>query len=120
MHGRPALASLALVRPFGVITVHPCIQVSLQFFDPQVNLFAESNGVKFILDGFVEAFADAVGLGMLGLGLGMVDVVQGQKQLILVPVRPAAVLGSPVGQHPVQRSAMFLEEGNLPWATDKK
>ena len=35
----------------------------------------ERNLIELLQDGFVEAFADAVGLGMAHLGHGMLDVI---------------------------------------------
>ncbi len=43
----------------------------------------------------MEALADAVGLGMLRLGLRVLNVIQSQIDLIVVLLRFATVLGAP-------------------------
>jgi hypothetical protein len=59
LHGCSALTPFALVRSLVVVAAHPCIQASLHLFDFPVDLFAEGNGVKLILDGLVKALEDA-------------------------------------------------------------
>jgi len=58
----------------------------------------------------VEAFADAIGLGMSCLGLGVLDIVQSQIKQIIVCFRLAAILCTTVGQHTDHAHAMLLEE----------
>ena len=48
----------------------------------------------------MEALADAVGLRALGLGAGVVDVLDGEIELVFVALGVAAVLGAAIGQHP--------------------
>jgi hypothetical protein len=47
----------------------------------------------------VEAFADAVGLGAAGLGPGVVDVLDGQVELLFVVLAGPPVLGVTIGQY---------------------
>ena len=63
-----------------VVVMQPFIKIDLQRVDVGIDLFAEGNLIKLLQDGFVEAFADAVGLGRLYLGFGVVDVVDGQEE----------------------------------------
>jgi hypothetical protein len=46
----------------------------------------------------MQPLADAVGLGMVGLGLGVVNIFNRQVKLVGVVLRLATVLGAPVGQ----------------------
>jgi hypothetical protein len=54
--------------------------------------FAERDAVELVQHGFMEAFADAVGLRALGFGAGVIDVLDREIELVLVPLRIAAVL----------------------------
>jgi hypothetical protein len=46
----------------------------------------------------VEPLTDAIGLEMVGLGLGMINVLNGQVELVGVVFRLATVLRASVGQ----------------------
>ena len=64
----------------------------------------------------MEPFVDAVGLGMIGLGPGMVDVLHCQVELVGMVLRfpPLAgtVLGAPVGEDALQPDALLVKEGD--------
>jgi hypothetical protein len=47
----------------------------------------------------VEVLADAVGLWRAGLGAALIDILDGQVQLILVMFARPAVFGAAIGQH---------------------
>ena len=49
--------------------------------------------------GLVEALADAVGLRRAGLGAAVIDILDGQVQLIFVMFARPAVFGAAIGQH---------------------
>jgi len=51
----------------------------------------------------VETLADAVGLGMAGLGAAVIDVLQGQIELILVMLARPTVFRAAIGEHAQQR-----------------
>ena len=68
--------------------------------------------VAFVLQGLVEPFADAVGLRAVGLGPGMVDVLQRQVELVGVIIRLPAALICPVGEDALWR-AIAVSEGPL-------
>jgi hypothetical protein len=44
----------------------------------------------------MEALADAVGLRMIGFGLGVRDVVNGQIELVIMSLRLPTILGPSV------------------------
>ena len=59
--------------------------------DGLVDLLSECHLVELPQDGFVEPFADAVGPGRFDFGLGVADVVDGQEQLVIVPIGAPAL-----------------------------
>ena len=50
-----------------VVLLQLGVQVHLQFLQAAVQLLAEEHAVAFILQSLVEPFADAIGLGVVGL-----------------------------------------------------
>ena len=58
----------------------------------------------------MKAFTNAVGLRVFDLGFGVVDIVDGQEQLIVVFVRPAAELRASIRQDAQHRQAVFFIE----------
>src|SRR5262245_15426991 len=58
----------------------------------------------------MEAFTDAVGLRALGLGARVIDVLDREIQLVLVPFGIATELAAAVGQHAQQLDIVLLEE----------
>ena len=48
-----------------IIILHPKIQILLQLGNAAIDLLAESYCIKLILNGFVEALTDAIGLRTL-------------------------------------------------------
>ena len=65
-----------------VVVFDPAIQIGLQLVDRTIHLLAESDTVKLVEHGLVEAFADSVGLRALGLGPRMIDVLDGEIELV--------------------------------------
>jgi hypothetical protein len=59
---------------------------------------------------FMEAFTDAVRLWALGLGARVIDVLDREIQLVLVPFGIAAQLAAAVSQHAQQLDIVLLEE----------
>jgi len=86
------------MRPLFVVLGEPRVQIDLQLLDRPLQLFAKGDVVKFILDRPVEAFAYAVRLRTVRLGLGMVHILDGQIKLIGVVFDLAAILGAPIRQ----------------------
>jgi len=84
---------------FGAMTFGSCIKVRLEAGDQVVNLLAEDDATELVEHGLVQPFDDSVGLRRFGLGSGMVDVFQGQIQLVFVMLGVAAVFRAAVRQH---------------------
>ena len=79
-----------------------------------VQLLSEKQAVALVLHRLMESFTDAVGLRMISLGLGMVNVLNGQVELVGVVLRLATVLRPSVGQDALQPDALLLKERNYP------
>ncbi len=58
----------------------------------------------------MEPFADTIGLGVLHLGSGMIDVIDGQEQLIIMLVGPSAIFSAAVCHDPEHGKVLFLIE----------
>jgi hypothetical protein len=76
----------------------------------RIYLFAECDTVELVQHGFVEAFADAVGLRALGFGARVIDVLNREIEFVLVPLRIAAVLAAAVGQYAQQLDIVAIVE----------
>ena len=62
----------------------------------------------------MEPFTNAVGLRVVGLGSGMVDVLHRQVELVGVVLRLPAVLGAPVSEDAKQLDALLIEKWDHP------
>lgn len=98
-HRRLAVTPAPLMLSFIVVLVEPRIKVRLQGGDRVVDLLAEDDAIELVEHGLVQPFDDPVGLRRLGLCSGVVDVLQGQIQLVFVMLGVAAVFGAAVCQH---------------------
>ncbi len=95
----------------GVIVVHPRVKVRLKLVDGCVNLLTEGDVVELVLHCPVEPLADTVCLRALCLDFRVVDVLDGEVQLELVGLAVAAILGSPVREHPHHPEVVPIKEG---------
>ena len=84
------------MRPLFVVVFHPLIEVFLQFLHIVVYLLAKGNVVKLMLYRFVEALAVAIALGSSSPRFAVIDVLNGQVELVFVMLAVAAVFGPPV------------------------
>ena len=87
------------------------IEIPLQLADRRVDLLAESDAVEFVEHGLVVSLNDAIGLRALGLGAAMVDILDGEMELIFVMLGIAAIFRAPIGKNALQRDAVLLVEG---------
>lgn len=62
----------------------------------------------------METLTDAITLGRPGFGFGMINVLNGQIELILVMLNRATVFCTTIGQNAQQRHILLLEEGDDP------
>ena len=61
-------------------------------------------------DGLAGAFADAIGLRVAHFGLGMLDIIQGQIQLVAMRFRLAAIRRASVRQNSDQIHPLLGKE----------
>ena len=93
-----------------VVPGDPGIEVSLQLLEAGVDAFAERHLIELLQDGFVEALADAVGLRASRLGAAVVDVLDGQIELVFMRLGGAAEFRAAVGQHAAEFDVVLVEE----------
>ena len=79
-----------------IVLDKPGIEIGLQLVDAAVDIFAERNPIELVQDSAMEALADAVGLRALGLGAAVIDVLDGEVELVFVALG-AAELGAAIG-----------------------
>ena len=114
LHRGLSEAPFALMGPGLIELAHPGVEVGLQLIDRRIELLAECDAIELVKHGLVESLDDAVGLWTLGLGAGVVDVLDREIELVFVTVVGPAEFGSPVGEHALQENTVLLEEGNDP------
>jgi hypothetical protein len=107
-------APFALMGPRFIELAHPEVEVGLKVLDCRVDLLAEGYAVEFVEHGLVETLDDAVGLRALGLGSGVVDVLDCQIELVFVAIVGPAIFGSTVGKQALQRNAVLFIERDHP------
>ena len=97
-----------------IVLGQPGIEVGLQLVDRGVNSLAQRDPMERVEQGLVEALDDAVRPRALRPGPAMVDVLDGQVELVFMPVVGAAVLGAAAGRHPLQHDAVLVVERDHP------
>jgi len=88
------------VWSLSVVLIEPLVKVDLKLTEDSIDLLPERHMIELVEYRLLEPLADAVGLRALHLGLGVVDVVKGQIELVLVPLEVAAELTPAVGEDP--------------------
>src|SRR5215831_476610 len=79
----------ALMRPQMVVLDQPGIEISLQLVDAAVDLLAERDAIELIQYGAMEALTDSIGLRALRLGAAVIDVLDGEVELVFMALGPA-------------------------------
>ena len=67
--------------PALIVFDQPGIEVGLQLIDRPIDLLAERHPIKLVQDGAMKALADAVGLRVLSLSAGMIDILDRKVKL---------------------------------------
>ena len=70
--------------PLLIVAFGPEIKIVLQLLDRGIELFSEDDAVELVEDCLVEALTNSVRLRALGLGPGMIDILQREIELIFV------------------------------------
>src|SRR5436190_610607 len=94
---RLAEAPPALMGAFFIITFDPRVEIALQFGNRSIDFLAEDDTVELVQHRLVESLNNAIGLRALGLGAGMIDVLERQIEFVFVMLGIAAILGAAVG-----------------------
>lgn len=76
---------------FGVVTVYPCVQTSLELLQRLIQLSPEGNLIKLIQNRFVEPLTDAICLRMTRLDFCVLNTVHAEIKQTLKPVLPSPV-----------------------------
>lgn len=90
------------------------IEVPPQLADRRVEFLAKCEAVELVEHGLVISFDHAVGLRALGLGAAMVDILDGEIELIFEMLGIAAIFRAPIGQPAPRRDAVLVIEGQDP------
>ena len=67
-----------------VVDLHPLVEIGLKLLKASIDLPSKCDLVELLQNRFVEAFADPVGLRAFGFGSRVVDILDGEIELILV------------------------------------
>ena len=94
LHRRFAEAPSSLVRPFLVVILDPIIEIALQLADRAVDFLAEGDAVELVERGLVEALTNSMRLRALGFGARVIDILDCEVELILMPLWIAAIFAS--------------------------
>src|SRR5262245_23765095 len=117
LHRGLAEAPAALMRPPMVVLDQPGIEISLQLLDAVVDLLAERDAIELIQYSAMEALTDSIGLRALGLGAAVVDVLDGEVELVFMALGPAK-LGAAIGQHARQPYTVLVIDRHHPVVED--
>src|SRR5215469_12095406 len=97
------------MRPVLVVFGDPCIKVGLQLVNRAIDFLAERHPVELIQNSAMEALANTVCLWALGLGAAVIDVLNGEVELVFMALGPAK-LGAAIGEHARQPDAVLIIE----------
>jgi hypothetical protein len=86
------------VGPLFIVLPHPLIHIHLKLFQGTVQLLSEEPAVALVLHRLMKPLTDAVGLGMVGLGLRVVNIFNRQVELVGVVLWLATVLCASAAQ----------------------
>jgi hypothetical protein len=83
-----------------VVDRHPSIEIALQLVDGSIDFLAKRHAIELVEHGSMEPLADSVRLRALGLGPGVIDVLDGEIELVVVMLWIATILGATIRQYP--------------------
>ena len=75
-----------------IVVDQPSIEIGLQLVDCAVDFLAEGHPVEFVQNSAMEALANAVRLGALCFGAAVVDILDGEIELIFVALGAAKLV----------------------------
>lgn len=102
------------MAPLEVVVGEEAVEVVLDLVDPLVPGGTARDPEALLEQGAVHSLDEAVGPGRADLRGAVLDVFEGQEQLVGVLLRPAAELPAVVGQDRAHGRAQGLVEGQYP------
>src|SRR5688572_5358585 len=90
-----------------VVVLQEGIEIRLQLLERAIQLLPKRDAIKLVEQGFVKPLADPVRLGTLRLRSGVLDVLNGEVQLIGMTIRRAAILRATIREDPTYRDLML-------------
>ena len=77
-------APASLMRPVSIELFEPPIEIGLQLCDRGIELFPEGDTIELVQYCLVEPLHDAIGLRAFGFCAGMIDVFDGEIELVFM------------------------------------
>src|SRR6185295_7817607 len=112
LHWGFAKTPATLMGSVFVVAPDPLVEILLQLGDRAVDALAERYPVELVQHCFVEALDDSIGLRALGLGSGVVHILDREIELVLVVLGVSAIFRASVGQHAAQPDLVLIIEGH--------
>ena len=81
-----------------IVVNQPVVQITLNLFNGFIDLLPQCWLIKLLQYRLMEAFTDPVRLGMSGFCFGVLNLIDGDIQLVIMAVGPATVFRSPIRQ----------------------
>src|SRR6188472_4594112 len=91
-----------------VVAPDPLVEILLQLGDRAVDALAERYPVELVQHRFVEALDDSIGLRALGLGSGVVHILDREIELVLMVLGVSAIFRASVGQHAAEPDLVLI------------
>jgi len=98
------------MRSLVVVEKQPLVKIYLNFFNFSVDFLAKGHLIKPLGNGLMESFANAVCLWRTSFRFIVFDIVERQKELIIVTHRITAVLCASIRQDPHHWKNLLLQE----------
>lgn len=99
---------------FEIVVGHELVEVALNLLDGQIEVLPALHPEALIEQGPVHALDEAVGAQAPDLGVAVLDVLDGEQELIGMRLRLAAALPAVVGQDGLHRHVDGVVEGQHP------
>lgn len=110
----PNASRSALMGALQVVVSHELVEVALDLGDGQIERLPSLHAEALVEQRAVHALDEAVGARGSHLGVAMLDVLQGQQELVGMGSRLAAELPAVVGEDGLHRHAQGIVEGQHP------
>ena len=82
--------------PASIELFEPLIEIGLQLCDGAIKLFPEGDAIELVQHGLVEPLHDPIGLRAFGFRARVIDVLDGEIELVVMVLGIAAIFGSTI------------------------